>query len=273
MASLELEAKVDNLLATAQAETANIDLFAPILEREECPICMIPLPIDEGEIRFMSCCGKYVCQGCSYKQALNDKKNGVPNHKKKCAFCRQPPPSNSIKALRKLMKKNNPDVYIQMSKLYKSGGNGMLQSDTKSLEMLIKAAELGNNYGCAYYMIGLYYRDGIAVEQDEAKTLDFWRIAAKKGSLRAHKNLAHSYSSLPSFLESGGDIQKCIEHLEMAASAGEKDCMDTLMVAYKDKLLSKEDLTQTLRAFQTSNDAMNSKDRDDARVVMRKAGM
>ena len=159
---------------------------------------------------------------------------------------------------------------MHMANRYRSG-EGVFQSDTKSLEMLTKAAELG--HAPAYANIGLYYEEGIAVEQDEAKTLDFWRIAAKKGSLRAHKNLAHSYSSLPSFLESGGDIQKCIEHLEMAASAGEKDCMDTLMVAYKDKLLSKEDLTQTLRAFQTSNDAMNSKDRDDARVVMRKAGM
>jgi len=38
MPTLELEARVDNLLATAQAETADIDLFAPILKRDECPI-------------------------------------------------------------------------------------------------------------------------------------------------------------------------------------------------------------------------------------------
>ena len=30
MASLELEARLDNLLATAQEETKDIDLFAPI---------------------------------------------------------------------------------------------------------------------------------------------------------------------------------------------------------------------------------------------------
>ena len=46
MASLELKARLDTLLSTAQAETADIDLFATIdiQEREECPICMIPLP-------------------------------------------------------------------------------------------------------------------------------------------------------------------------------------------------------------------------------------
>ena len=45
MASLELEARLDNLLSTAQEETKDIDLFAPIPAREECPICLQILPI------------------------------------------------------------------------------------------------------------------------------------------------------------------------------------------------------------------------------------
>ena len=35
-----MEARLDNLL-TAQEETANDDLYAPIAEREECPICLL----------------------------------------------------------------------------------------------------------------------------------------------------------------------------------------------------------------------------------------
>lgn len=42
MPTLELDARLDNLLSTTQAETADIDLFAPIQEREECPICLLP---------------------------------------------------------------------------------------------------------------------------------------------------------------------------------------------------------------------------------------
>ena len=38
------------------------------------------------------------------------------------------------------------------------------------------------------------------------------------------------------------------------------------MNAYKDESLSKEELTQTLRAFQASSNAMKSKDRDDYRL-------
>ena len=44
MVTLELEARLDNLFATAQTETADIDLLAPIPEREECPICLISTP-------------------------------------------------------------------------------------------------------------------------------------------------------------------------------------------------------------------------------------
>ena len=66
----------------------------------------------EDEITFMTCCGKYICIGCIYKSVKNDKKNGLPEHEVKCAFCRQPPPKSEIKALKKLMKKNNPIAFI-----------------------------------------------------------------------------------------------------------------------------------------------------------------
>ena len=49
-AVLELKARLDNLLATAQEETK--DIFAPITKKEECPMCLIPLPFNEGEIMF-----------------------------------------------------------------------------------------------------------------------------------------------------------------------------------------------------------------------------
>ena len=52
--------------------------------------------------------------------------------------------------------------------------------------------------------------------------------------------------------------------------------MNDLMNAYKtynNELLSKEELAQTLRSYQMSSNEMKSKDRDDARVAMRKAGL
>ena len=265
MASLELKKRLDNLLSTYQKETKDIDLFAPILvsEREECHICMIPLPLDENETNFMSCCGKSICNGCTYKEVLNDLKSGIPTHglldKLKCAFCRQATGTNenTIKATKKLMKKNNPQAYMQMASYYKRGGGGF-QSDTKSLEMIIRAAELGNAW--AYSFIGDHYARGIIVEQDISKAKEFYEIAAKKGSIYAHKCLAINHKE-------AGNNQLSIDHWKVAANAGDQVAMDNLMKIYKNKAISKLDLAQTLRAFQTSSNEMKSIDRDIARML------
>ena len=257
MVSLELEARLDNLLSTAQEETSDIDLFAPITEREECPICLLPLPIKEGQIVFMPCCGKDICKGCICKQKMNDVKNGTA-HEQKCAFCRQSPP-NIVKAIKKLMKKNNPDAFMCMAFKHKLGEDGVLQSDTKALEMFIRAAELG--HANAFEKLGYHYQCGIAVEQNISKAMEFYEVGAKKGSVNAHGMLAI-------FQERIGNINEGIEHKKVLASAGDQDSMDGLMKMYKGKLLSKEDMTITLRAFQASSHAMKSKDRDAASKVL-----
>ena len=258
MAALELEARLDNLLSTAQEETKDIDLFAPIAEREECPICLIPLPFDENEIIFMPCCGKSICAGCRYKQSMTELgKKGANRHslkENKCPFCQQQNAKmNHIKSLRKLMKKKNPEAFSQMATEHKSG-EGVFQSDTKSLEMLIHAAELG--HANAFVNIGCHYEEGTVVEHNRSKTLEFYEVAAKKGSLSARKFLVMFHGM-------NGDMQTSIKHCKVGACAGDQESMGILMANYKDKLLSKEDLTQILHAFQTSKNAMKSKDRDD----------
>ena len=67
-------------------ETKDIDLFAPITEREECPICMLVLPLTG--VTFFPCCGKRICDGCTNK-VTDAEKNGKPLHELKCAFCQQ----------------------------------------------------------------------------------------------------------------------------------------------------------------------------------------
>ena len=174
MASLELEARLDNLLATAQTETANIDIFAPIPEREECPICLLPLPIKENETLFMSCCGKSICNGCVFRHNRLKKRQ-----ERKCAFCQLSMSHNNIKANRKLMKKNNPTAFMQMASYYNKGDR-VIQSDTKALEMRISAAELG--VAKAYTLIGHHYDDGTAVETNASKAFAFCEIVKQQNA-------------------------------------------------------------------------------------------
>ena len=140
-----------------------------------------------------------------------------------------------------------------MAHEYKTG-ELTLQSDTKALEMYICAAELGNAQ--AYALIAHYYEAGNLVESNLSKAFEFLEIASKKGSFIAHQHLA--------IYEEKKNIQKSINHYKVAASVGYKDAMDCLMRFYKDKVLSKEDLTQTLRAYQASNDITKSNDREEA---------
>ena len=140
-------------------------------------------------------------------------------------------------------------------------GQGVIQSNTRALEMYIRAAELGDTE--AFGNIGLAYELGDVVEQNISKSLEFYEVSAKKGSLVAHKHLA-------SFLGNKGDILESIQHLKITACAGDKHSMDYLMEVYKDNLLSKEELTKTLHAFQKCTNNMKSKDRDDARVTREK---
>lgn len=260
MVSLELEARLDNLLSTAQAETVDIDIFAPIniTEREECPLCLIALPILNKDIQFMACCGKRLCDGCIHKHLETEKDNGVLKKDIKCAFCRRNMLSTAkdeTKAIKKLIKKSDDyHVFMQMAGRYESG-NGVLQSDTKALEMRIRAAELG--YAGAYLEIGHWYLD--TPNPDLSKLMAFYKVAAKKGSTLAHEVIAEFYDST-------GNVQMYIQHMKIAASAGYKEAMDKLMKAYKDKNLSKEELAQTLRAFQASCIEMKSKDRDDSKA-------
>ena len=258
MVSLELEARLDNLLSTAQAETADIDIFAPLPESEECPICLLPLPLDLNETSFNPCCGKTICFGCIYKNMLREKTNGDPSKIGLCAFCRQPiiHDKNYIKRIRKLMKNNNPESYLHMAERYRSG-KGVLQSDTKSVEMYIRAAELGNANAFGY--IGDDYRKGVVVEQSASKSLEFFELSAKKGSIQARRELARFHGV-------NGDMQVCMKHLKVIASAGDQDAMGDLMRAYKEKLIAKEELTHTLRACQASQNEMKSEDRDEAKL-------
>ena len=146
---------------------------------------------------------------------------------------------------------------MHMANRYRSG-EGVFQSDTKSLEMLTKAAEFGEAE--AFAQLGKYYENGNVIEQDLSKSLEFYELGAKKGSINCHQQLAV-------FHWRNGNFHKNIQHIKVAASAGDKVSMGALTRFYKDnkdKLLSKDELAQTLRAHQASLNEMKSKERDDA---------
>lgn len=109
----KFEPRLNALLLRGQAETASIDLFAPPPPTKDCPICCIPLPHDETQTAFFSCCGVIVCCGCDEKHTLTNvinrlklkkqgKKSKGVEENTECAYCRQQP-DHSIEQLQKII--------------------------------------------------------------------------------------------------------------------------------------------------------------------------
>jgi len=95
------------------AELHEEALFKEV-EPEECPICMLPLPL-EGSVIFESCCGKTICAGCIYTMQLSEGGGDL------CAFCRTPkaaPGKETIKRVQKLMDKGYAEAFNSFAGYY-----------------------------------------------------------------------------------------------------------------------------------------------------------
>ena len=93
------------------AELYDEKLFREPPPREECPICMLPLPLAADQITFFTCCGKYICSGCIV--AMEEREGA-----KLCPFCRTPCAKSDeeyFEKLNKLMEKGNADAYNQLA--------------------------------------------------------------------------------------------------------------------------------------------------------------
>ena len=59
-----------------------------------CPICFLPMPLDNQKSTFMNCCNKFICNGCF---RASEKIDAVENKDSMCPFCRHPNPTRRRK--------------------------------------------------------------------------------------------------------------------------------------------------------------------------------
>jgi tetratricopeptide (TPR) repeat protein len=146
----------------------------------DCPLCFLPLPIDQSKSRFYSCCCKLICLGCEYADI---KSNGADV---RCLFCREPGVNSeeeNIKRVMERVKVNDPGALTHM------GRSRYDEGDTdKAIEYWKKAAELG--HPIAHYSLGIMYRQGHGVEKDLEMGIYHWEEAAMGGHPQARHYLA-----------------------------------------------------------------------------------
>ena len=237
------------------AELYDEKLFKEPPPPEECPICMLPLPLAADESIFKPCCGKHICSGCIYAMA----ERGVA---KLCAFCRTPKVTSfeeEVERLKKLMDKGSAYACYMLAGYYAQGELGIPQDWAKANELYLKAGELA--CAPAYFNLGNTYSNGRGVEIDKQKARHYWELAAMNGTVKARHNLGYIEAQ-------AGNPQRACEHFILAARAGYKQSLDAVKDGYKHGFVTKDEYAQALRAYQKSVDEMKSEARDEAEAIM-----
>ncbi len=225
----------------------------------ECPICFLPLPLNQSESAMMPCCSKLVCNGCRF---ANEKRENEAGLQRRCAFCREPTPNSKEeynKNVTKRIKKNDPDAMSFM---------GMMRLDEEdyesAFEYFAKAAELGN--ASAHYVLSCLYREGECVEKDVKK----YTYHAEKAAISGHPHSRH-YLGIEEW--ENGNFQRAKKHWIINANLGYHGSLSNLKILYADGHASKEDYADALRAYQTAVEEAKSTEREEAEAYYTARGI
>ena len=236
------------------AELYDEQLFKDPPLPEECPICMLPLPIYDNHagISFYLCCGKTTCNGCVYALVESE---GVDL----CAFCRTPGAESDeeqeVKQLEKLTEKGNARAFYKLGGSYENGSEGLPQNWAKANELYLKAGELGCAMG--YFNLCLAYDNGSGVTIDKKKAKHYYELAAMNGDIDARHNLGCMEGQ-------AGNHQREFKHFKLAAMAGHKLSLNSVKDGYMNGHVTKDQYADSLREYQKSQDEMKSDARDKA---------
>eukprot|EP00956_Cyclotella_meneghiniana_P038413 scaffold154201_cov23-Cyclotella_meneghiniana.AAC.1 len=228
-------------------------LYAQPPKKEECPICMIPLPCDARESTYMSCCGKHICNGCRYCLTRDC-----------CPFCNTDNPRTDAEVMKRLSdrieKYNDPDAMVLLASYHNQGLHGLPVDQSKAFELLQRASEIGS--ALSYCALAMSYDDGVGVRQDKKNAVHHYQLAAMMGHVNARHNLGCVEVK-------NGNYQRAMKHFMIAAKCGLKDSLDAVKNGFNDGDVTKEDLEKTLRGYQAACDEAKSEQRDRATSIQR----
>ena len=222
----------------------------------DCPICSVPLPLDMSKSTIASCCSKLICKGCNLAHQKREYELRLTDNK--CPFCRTNLPKTDEEGDKRRMKRieaNDPvAISLEGGFLYKKG-----DYDT-AFEYYTKSSELGDAE--AHYSLSIMYQRGLGVEKKKGKEIHHLEIAAIAGHPSARNNLGCDEME-------NGNAERAVKHWIISAAQGYDTSIKALMIAFKKKYVSKEDLATALRAHKAAIDATKSPQRQAAEEFYR----
>ena len=217
----------------------------------DCPICCLPLTIEDGKRSIYPCCCKWICEGCSYAIDLRQKRENI--QVQTCPFCRHPLPKTREEADKNMMKRIEAnDIVAIREKGERRRDNGDYEG---AFKYFTKVVELGD--AMAHFELSVMYSEGHGVEKDENKERYHLEEAAIAGNPYAHYNLAMKEGKK-------GRTDRAVKHLIIAANLGDDDAIQMLKVCYRDGEVTKDDFAGALRAHHAAVEATKSPQRTAA---------
>ena len=220
----------------------------------DCPICFLPMPLDNNARSIHACCGVKACNGCSFANTASEVQQGRED---KCPFCRTIVVAKHGEEVKKrMLRRAEANDPIALEHL------GQLRYEEEDYESAFRywtrAAEVGDVN--ASFQLGSMYWKGKFVENDMDNCIAHWEQAAIGGHVVARYTLGHIEELMERF-------DRAVKHWIIAASLGHNGSIHELKNCYKEGYVSKDDLARALRANQAACDAMKSPQREAAAKI------
>lgn len=235
------------------ADESDIDIDAfEFPPRSECPICMLPLPLDKQHRTHMLCCGKRLCRACieeAFRTAAN-----FGGDAGNCAFCRQMPPKTEeeeFQSLRALIGRGDGEAAVNLAWKYLHG-LGVAQDKRRAVELYHQATRAGSAKAAAW--LADRYLNGNIVGTDRDKAKRLYARAARLGNFSALYNLGAIR-----LMDGNAGFMR---YFLVSASAGCQEALDAVKAGYKANTITRDEFEKALRSFQAANDELRSENRD-----------
>jgi hypothetical protein len=239
--------------------------------KEDCVICMLPLPLESMMVSYQACCGKRLCSGCVIEDqrivnATNEERESnedlahLPLLDDTCPFCREPTPDPfpSLENLRRLQKRvelGDAEAMKQLGLHHMTGGYGLPVDKRKALELFHRSADLGDARACDELRKAYLDSDYLGVSLNPAMAFKYHVLAAKRGHIIARHSLGR--------IEMGkGNMDLAVRHWRISAAAGLKESTNKLIKCFQHGHISKGDLEESIRAQHNAREEARSDERD-----------
>ena len=244
------------------AELKDIALFSEGHNHhlEDCPMCLMPMPIDGQQSMLYFCCMKNICTGCALKKrSVEHGSAQVDISKEACPFCRSKISKDqrkNIQIIQRRVDAGDPEAHVYLGDMYNEGKRGLPVDKTRAVELWTEAARLGS-VSAHFQLYEAYNLGARGVDRNMKLATHHAEIAAKGGHTIARQNLGSDEANR-------GNYKRALKHWMIAAKIGCHTSLANILDLYKYGDATKDDYADALTGFQKADEERTSPDRKSA---------